>query len=66
MKLRNGSLGWLGNKGCTGDAYMYVGNAWGEGGGRAWADMGVVQVWTDGSYQARCSASIKYVCIERA
>ena len=36
MKLRDGSLGWSGDKGHPGGAYMYVGNAMGEG--RAWAD----------------------------
>ena len=35
MKLRDGSLGWSGDKGRPGGAYMYVGNAWGEGGGGA-------------------------------
>ena len=67
MKLRDGSLGWSGDKGRPGGAYMYVGNAWGEGGGsRGWADKGAVHIGTDGSYQARCSARIKHVCIVHA
>ena len=36
------------------------------GGGRACADKGAVRFGTDGPYQARCSAKIKYVCIIRA
>ena len=44
---------------------MFVGNAWGEG-GRGWADKGAVHIGTDGSYQARCSARIKHVCIVHA
>ena len=33
MKLRDGSLGWLGGRGHPGGAYVYVGNVCGGGGG---------------------------------